>query len=550
MGKNTVVTRRDFLKSSGIVALSLSIGLRATETLAADAPARGGSLIWGVETEPTTLNPHLNGQAKAKLVLRNAYECLLARSPDGGYVPWLAKDYAVSEDGRTYTFNLRDDVSFSDGEKFDAAAVVTNFLKLKEPIYSGSISAGHVSHISEAVARDAHTVVLTLKDVYAPFLDGATSIEIISPKSFSSPHLKAGGPEIAGTGPFILDRYVKGQEIRFVRNAVYNWAPGNAGHQGPAYLDEVIYRFLPESAVRTGALSSGQVHVIEGISGNDAALFRDNPDFTYQSALNTGTPYTLYLNVTNAPTSDVKIRKAFLAAIDVERIIQSVYRGERKRAWGVLTPADTDFYDKSIEGRYGFDIDLANRLLDEAGWTSRDGDGFRTKDGKRLTIEIVQSQATLRDQRDVLLEAVQAQARQNAGIDIVLRYVDAGTYSNRQSDGQYGIIPNSTTTQENGLTLYFHYLPRAKGGSINYSRTEAADISAWLAEAASTLDAKRRFEIYSKLQHFALLDQALGLPLYVPDDQIAATVAVQGAGFRPFKRLPENAYDIWLQQQS
>lgn len=324
---------------------------------------------------------------------------------------------------------------------------------------------------------------------------------------------------------------------------------GQCRSPGAAYLDEVVYRFLPESAVRTGALSSGQVHVIEGISGNDAALFRDNPDFTYQSALNTGTPYTLYLNVTNVPTSEVKIRKAFLASIDVERIIQSVYRGERKRAWGVLTPADTDFYDESVEGSYGFDIDLSNRLLDEAGWTSRDGDGIRTKDGKRLTIEIVQSQATLRDQRDVLLVAVQAQARQNSGIDVVLRYVDAGTYANRQNDGQYGIIPNSTTTQENGITLSLFSLSAAReGGSINYSRTVAPEISAWLAEAASMLDVKKRFRIYSALQRFALREQALGLPLYVPEDQIAATAAVKGVGFRPFKRLPENAYDIWLEQ--
>ncbi|NTJ36320.1 ABC transporter substrate-binding protein [Agrobacterium rhizogenes] len=545
-----VVTRRDFLAGSGMAALSLAVGLRAAQAQTSDTVARGGSLIWGVETEPTTLNPHLNGQAKAKLILRNAYESLLARSPDGGYVPWLARSYAVSPDGKTYTFHLRDDVTFSDGEKLDAAAVALNFTRLKEPTYSGSISAGHVSHVSEAVAVDPYTVALKLKDVYSPFLDGASSIEILSPRSFSSSQLKAGGPEIAGTGPFILDRYVKGQEIRFLRNSKYNWAPANAGHQGPAYLDEVVYRFLPESAVRTGALASGQVHVIEGISGNDAALFRNDPDFTYQSALNTGTPYTLYLNTQIGPTVDVKVRKAVLAAVDVERIVQSVYRGERKRAWGILTPADTDFYDGSIERSYGFDAKLANELLDEAGWTTKDAEGFRTRDGKRLTIEIIQSQATLRDQRDILLEAIQAQARQNAGIDLAVRYVDAGTYANRQKDGQYGIIPNSTTTQENGVTLYFHYLPRDKGGSINYSRTTAPDISAWLSEAASTLDAQKRFDIYAKLQRFALLEQALGLPLYVPDDQIAAAVQVTGVGFRPFKRLPENAYDIWLDQQS
>lgn len=542
-----MVTRRKFLAGAGVTVFSIAVGINIAPADAEDAPVSGGTLTWGVETEPNTLNPHLNGQAKAKLILRNAYESLLARSPDGGYVPWLAREYRISEDGKTYTFTLRDDVTFSDGEKFDAAAVALNFTKLKEPTYSGSISAGHVSHVTEAIAVDPVTLVLKLDRVYAPFLDGAAGIEIISPKAFQSSQLKAGGPEIAGTGPLVLDRYVKGQEIRFVKNPAYNWAPANAAHQGPAYLDEVVYRFLPEASVRIGAVTSGQVDAIEGISGNDAQLFKDDPEFTYQTAINTGTPYTLYLNINREPTSDPDVRKAFLASIDVERIIQSVYRGERRRAWGILTPADTDFYDKSIEGRYGFDPDRANRLLDEAGWKERDAEGFRTKDGKRLTIEVVQSQATLRDQRDILLQAVQAQARQNAGIDIALQYVDSGTYSSRQKDGQYGIIPNSTTTQENGVTIYFHYLPRDKGGSINYSRTEAPEVSAWLEAGASTLDPKKRFEIYAELQRFALLEQAYGLPLYVPDDQIVAAARVKGIGFRPFKRLPENAYDIWLQ---
>ncbi len=541
-----MATRRTFL--GGIAStLLFAAGKRAAKAQSGTTPVQGGSLTWGVETEPNTLNPHLNGQAKAKLILRNAYESLLGRTPDGGYVPWLAKGVDISEDGRTYSFTLRDDVTFTDGEKLTAAAVALNFTKLKEPAYSGSISAGHVAHIAEAVAIDARRLVLRLDRVYAPFLDGIAALEILSPKSFASPQLKSGGPDIAGTGPFIIERYVKGQEIRFVRNPDYNWAPANAGHRGPAYLDRVTYRFLPESAVRTGALTSGQVDLIEGISGNDAGLFRDNPDFAYQRSLNTGTPYTLYLNSAGGPTTDLRVRQAFLAAIDVDRVVKSVYRGERQRAWGILTPADTDFYDRSIEGAYGFDPRRANTLLDEAGWTTRDAQGFRTKDGKRLTIDVVQAQATVRDQRDILLQAIQAQARQNAGIDLALQYVDSGTYATRQNDGQYGIVPNSTTTQENGLTIYFHYLPRARGGSINYSRTEAPEISVWLDEAAATLDARKRFEIYARLQRFALLDQAYGLPLYVPEDQIAASSRVRGAGFRPFKQLPENAYDIWLQ---
>ncbi|HEX8048323.1 ABC transporter substrate-binding protein [Rhizobium sp.] len=541
------VTRRGFIGTVGVVALTAAIGPRAVSAGSKAVPVKGGSLVYGVETEPNTLNPHLNGQAKAKLVLRNVYESLLARTADGGYVPWLASAYEISDDGKTYTFKLRDDITFSDGETFDAAAVVLNFTKLKEPLYSGSISAGYLSYVVEAKASDQHIVVLKLDRVYAPFLDGVASIDILSPRAFASTQIKSGGPEIAGTGPFILDRYVRGQEIHFVRNPDYKWAPASAGHQGPAYLDGVTYRFLSESSVRTGALISGQVDVIEGISGNDAALFKDNSDFTYQSALNPGTPYTLYLNTTYGPTRDVRVRKAVIAATDVGQIVDSVYRRERTRAWGVLTPADKDFYDASIEGSYGFDPKRANQLLDEAGWTARDADGFRTKDGARLAIEIVQAQVTLRDQRDVLLQALQAQVRQSAGIELILNNVDSGTYSERQKSGKYGAIPNSTTNQGNAVTIYFHYLPPAQGGSINYSRTEAPEVLAWLDKAASTLDAKERFATYADLQRFAIVEQAYGLPLYVPEDQIAASTRVRGVGFRPFKQLPENAYDIWLE---
>ncbi|OCJ63222.1 peptide ABC transporter [Agrobacterium tumefaciens] len=534
--------RRQFvLAGTALLAISAFPALSLADE---GKPVSGGSLTWGVETEPATLNPQLNGQDKTKLLLRNAYESLLARTADGGYVPWLATSYSISEDGKTYTFRLRDDVSFTDGQKFDAKAVIANFEKLKDPAYSASVSAGPVSRIAELKAVDDHTVSFTLKDIYAPFLDYVAGLEILSPAAFSSSQIKSGGPDVAGTGPFILKRYVKGQEIQFEKNPAYNWAPKTAKHQGAAYLDQITYRFLPESSVRTGALTSGQLDVIEGISGNDAALFKDNPDFTYQTALNTGTPYSLFLNVTWGPTQDVKVRKALLASLDIDKILKAVYRGERTRAWGITSPIDPQFYDKSIEKTYGADAGVANKLLDEAGWSEKDADGFRIKDGKRLTIDVVQAQATVRDQRDVLLQALQAQARQVAGIDLAINYVDAGTYTDRRKTGQFGSIANSNTPTD-AIDIEYHYLPLQKGGTINYSRAEAPELAQWLNEAASTLDQKKRFEIYAKLQRFAILDQAYAIPLYEPEDQVAAASYVKGITFRPFKQLPENAYDLW-----
>lgn len=533
------MTFKKHIIASALLALSTAV------SFAQDAPKKGGSLSWGVETEAATLNPHRNGQDKTKLYLRNSFETLLARNADGSYVPWLAGDYKVSDDGLTYTYKIKDNIKFTDGELLNAAAVVTNFENVRKPEYASSIASGPASHIAEIRAVNDHTVEIKLKAIYAPFLDFASGLEILSPKAFKSEQLNSGGTEIAGTGPFILKEYIKGQQLHFIRNENYNLPPANAQNQGSAYLDEVTYRFLPESSVRTGALSSGQVDLIEGISGNDAGIFKDDNAYTYQNALNTGTPYSLFLNVDYGPTQDEFVRKALIAAVDIDAVLQSVYRGQRTRAWGITSPIDTQFYDASIENSYGFNVAEANRLLDEAAWTKRDAEGFRLKNGEKLTIEVVQAQATVRDQRDVLLQAIQAQAKQNAGIDLAIVYVDAGTYTERRNTGKFGSIANSNTPT-GAIDIEYHYLPVKEGGSINYSRASASELKKWLIEASSTLDEKKRFELYSRLQKFAIAEKAFAFPLYEPEDQIAAAANVKGVTFRPFKQLPENALSIWL----
>lgn len=526
-------------------ALALLVISSGQVLYAAEQPQSGGHLTWGVESEPNTLNPQLNGQSKVELILRVAYESLLARKPDGSYIPWLATGYSVSPDGKTYTFTLRDDVTFSNGEKFNANAVAENFRHAKEPAYcAGASVCALAAHIADVTTSDDNTVSITLKQPYSPFLSFASGLKLISPSSWASPQLKSGGTDLAGTGPFVLQRYEKGQQIEFVRNPHYKWASANAAHQGPAYLESVTYRFLPESSVRTGALLSGQVDVIEGISGNDAGEFKDNPDYSYQHALNTGTPYSLFLNVKYGPTQELKVRQALLQGLDVSPILQSIYRGERTRTWGITSPIDP-LYDDSLNGKYGNNPDLANRLLDEAGWTTRTSDGIRSKDGQPLSIEIIQAQATVRDQRDVLLQALQAQARQRLGVDLKIRYVDAGTYTEVRNTGKFGSIANSNTDTD-GIDIENHYLPINGGGAINYSRTDAPEIIPLLQGASQTLDNATRKKFYGQLQEFAVLQQALAIPLYEPEDQIAAASYVHGVGFRPFKQMPENAYDVWL----
>ncbi|MFT4198491.1 MAG: ABC transporter substrate-binding protein [Pseudoxanthomonas sp.] len=529
--------------------LALACGCSRTASAPQDPasakPVAGGSLSWGVESEPATLNPQLNTQAKVYLLLRNTYEGLLARSADGGFVPWLASAWEVSDDGLDYTFHLRPDVKFSDGSALDAATVARNFQALEDPAYTAGTPYPVFARLIERIETpDPHTLRLTIAHPYASFLGFAANLPLLAASAFDKPDLKAGGPDIAGTGPFVLKRYQPGQQVEFERNPDYRWAPANAGHQGPAYLDRVVYRFLPESSVRIGALLSGQVDVIEGVPGQDAAALQANPDFGYQRALNTGTPYTLYFNVERAPTDDARVRQALVEGLDIDTLVQSIYRGQRTRAWGITSPVDP-LYDAGIEHGYGNHPEQANALLDQAGWSARDAQGLRVRDGNRLSIELLDSTVLLRDQRDVLLLAIQAQARQRLGIDIHFQQLDRGSYFQHVLSGDYGVLANSSVDVD-GRAIEIHYLPPDVGGFLNLNRVQAPPLRQALLAAAASRDPAERKRLYGQVQQFALRQDYLALPLYVPEDQIVARRQVHGLGFRAFYQIPENAYDVWI----
>jgi peptide/nickel transport system substrate-binding protein len=525
--------------SLALLAGCSSSGGTATD---AGAPVSGGSLTWAVETEPITLNPHQYAQAKARLLVWNNFESLLTHDDKGGYVPWLATGYEVSPDGKTYTVKLRTGVTFSDGTAFDAAAVKANVDQLLSAGYAPAVAAVQLKNLKNVEVVDASTLKYHLKQPDVLILDFLSSPQgaIVSPKSLkAAKNLKAGGPELAGTGPFILDRYTPGQELHYVKNPNYNWAPANAGHTGPAYLDEVTYRFLKESSVRVGALTSGQVQVIEGVPATDQAQITANPSLVLSKGLNSGSAYSYYFNASHAPFDDVRVRQAFRDALDVDTVLQGVYRGTATRAWSVISPT-SPLYDSSLEKTYGNDAAKANAELDAAGWATRDAQGFRTKDGKRLSARLIQSAPFVRDRRDILAQAVQAAVKQSAGIDLQVSVVDQGTATKAIEDNQYEIFDNSRADTDAGAAL--NLLLRSDG-AINRTGVKDPQLDALLDKGVAGSD---RAPIYRQLQQRVVGEQALIQPLYAPADQIAASKSVGGLGFEPTAGVPNDAYNVWL----
>jgi peptide/nickel transport system substrate-binding protein len=517
----------------------------APATDAAGQPRSGGTLTWAVETEPITLNPHQYAQAKARLLVWNAFESLLTYDEQGKLVPWLATGWQAAPNGRSYTFTLRDKVSFSDGSPFDATAVKANIDKLREPGYAPTVAAVQLRNLDAVDVLDPRTVRFTLTRPDVLLLDFLASPQgaQVSPKSLrEAKNLKAGGTDLAGTGPFILDRYVPGQELHFKRNPVYDWAPPTARHSGPAHLDGVTYRFLKESAVRIGALTSRQVQLVEGVPGTDQPQITANTKLRLTRQLNSGSAYSYYFNTSHAPFDDLRVRQAFREAVNVDTVLTSVYRDTATRAWSVISPS-SPLYDKRLEGSYGGDTAKANALLDQAGWTKRDANGYRTKEGKRLTVRLVQSAPFVRDRRDVLAQAIQAAVKQNAGIDLKISLVDQGTAQQAFDTNQYDVFDNSRADTDAGAAL--NLLLHSKGG-INRARVDDPRVDQLLDTGQATADPTRRAAIYADLQQRVVGDQALLLPLYAPADQIAASTAVGGVRFEPTAGVPASAYDLWI----
>ncbi|MER5425913.1 ABC transporter substrate-binding protein [Streptosporangium roseum] len=530
------------LTLAGVLALT-ACGAETEAPAAAAGGGGGGSLVWAVETQPITFNPHLWGQNKARLLVRNQFDALIARGRNGEFLPWLATSWEVSKDGLTYTFQLRDDVTFHDGEKFDAASVKANLDQFVAPGYNPAVAAIQLRNFGKAEVAGTHTLKITLKAPDGLFLDFLSSPYAgqVSPKSLkNAKDLKAGGTDLVGTGPFILDRFTPGQEVHYKRNPAYNWPPAGSAHQGPAHLSEVTYRFLPEAAVRVGALTSGQVQVIEGVPATEIGLIKGDPQLKLETNLNSGSAFSYYFNQSHAPFDDKRVREAFRDAVDVDAVLNSVYQGTAKRAWSIVGQGSPQFYDASLEKTFGNNPQRANKLLDDAGWDKRDSEGFRVKDGKRLIVRAVNSAPFVRDRRDVLAQAIQAAVKQSAGIDFQVKLVDQGTAQKAYDDNQFDVFENSRGDTDAGAALNL-ILP--KGAAINRTHFESAELDKLLAEASASSDVAERKELYAKVQKL-VADEALLLPLYVPADQIAHSANVTGITFEPVSGTPNSAYDI------
>ncbi|MFE2045077.1 ABC transporter substrate-binding protein [Streptomyces sp. NPDC059477] len=512
-----------------------------------DTPVQGGTLTTAVDTEPVSWDVHASTQDVTAEIQRQVVDSLVAQDADGEFHPWLATTWEVADDYKSYTFELRTDVTFSDGTAFDAAAVKANFDHIVADSTKSLYAVSLLGPYTGTEIVDTHTAKVTFSQPFAPFLQAASTpyLGFYSPETLKTDAAKlaSGGPTNVGSGPFLFTSYTKGQSAVLTRNPDYDWAPETATHTGPAHLDKLEFRFLPTASVRSGALTSGQVDVAKAVPPQNVAAVEANSALSLLSRAAPGGNYNLWLNGSLAPFDDQRVREAVQRGINIDQNVETVTFGQYPRAWSPISPT-TPNYDKTLEGSWPYDAKLAGQLLDEAGWTARDADGYRTKDGERLTIEwpVLSIQAT-REGRDVLGQAAQEDLKK-IGIEVQRPSLDLGTYNTQVYGGKAHIVDMSWPRfSPDVLWLFLNSGSAPAEGGINATFVKDDQLDAWTDEGRATLDEKVHADVYPKVQQRAI-DLALVVPMYSQVSQVGTSTAVKGLTFSASNWL--TYYDAWL----
>ena len=316
----------------------------------------GGDLRAALTGEPDVLDPATSSIYTGAQVYEGIFSKLVDMDADGNFVPDLATDWEQNDE-TTWTFNLVDDATFHNGEKFTADDVVYTFERILDPA-TASAYAGLYDQIDSVEAVDPTTVVFTLKGPFGPFLTNlAANGQIVNQKAIES-----GDParEPVGTGPFEFVEWVQGDHITLEKNADYF-------KDGKPHLDSVTFRFLANDQSRIDALSAGEIDWADAIPLQQVPTLSEDPRFTYVTSDTAGIPDFLAMNTTVAPFDDPRVRQAFALAVDRSQVKDVAYLGTGEEGL-IEVPTGSTWYDDSNVFAAERDVDEAKRLLAEAGY--------------------------------------------------------------------------------------------------------------------------------------------------------------------------------------
>lgn len=493
-----------------LIASALSLGLIQALPLPAQAQTSvaDGTLTWGYLARPRSLDPNIWSGGSDLGVMRQMYDTLIWSPVPGVFEPGLATSWEMSDDGLVYSFKLRDDVTFHDGTPFNAEAVKSTFDRIKDPA-SKSLNLGAIGPFESAEVIDEYTVAITLSRPWGAFLTNV-----------SEPHLSAVSPtavaelgegvaqQPVGTGPYMFDRWV-GNDLHLVRNPDYNWGPSFVGHEGPAKVERVVVKEVPEASTRVNALRSREVDIIHFPVLSQVQQLEQAGFQVYRLA-QPGFAWSLPVNVEKAPTDDLRVRRAMLHAINNEAIVRAVLFDQVEPAYGPLT-AVTFGYDPQIKSSWSYDPERAAGLLDEAGWILPSGGTVRERNGEPLRISMAMFESSVNKSVTELAQAM----LQQAGFDAELTVANYPAFATQVANNDYNLAQMrwSAVDPDQVIPTMFSSQQIEGGGQFNRTRIADPELDDLIARAGAATDPEVRAQLYSQVQ-FRAMEEVWILPIY------------------------------------
>ncbi|OLF06932.1 hypothetical protein BLA60_29145 [Actinophytocola xinjiangensis] len=471
-------------------------GAAGGEDTESGSPVRGGVLKYRAAGGGKSFDPATTTGYGLAVPVRGLVDSLVFNEQDGSFAPWLATDWEVNENATRYTFTLRQDVTFSNGEKLDAAAVKLSYQALRDGGAKYAVANQWIGALTSITTPDEHTVVFDLAKPNSSFLQAASStvLGIVAPRTSALPfEQRQEGLGIIGSGPFVAQESRGEEGYTLVRREDYAWAPEPARNQGPAYLDRIEVHNIQDNSIAAAELRSGGLDLLHNTEPADKTEFAANPDITIRREPLPGSALGFAANVEFPGLDDPDVRRALSLAIDRDAVIAraSAIDIPPKGAYTASNPYFTDQSDKIRT-----DVDEATRLLDEAGWAPG-SDGVRARDGERLSFELVYSPSTISHEPNIAV--VQSQWK-DIGVELRFGSLTQAELNQRLQSGDYAFSWGSGTRPDADVL-------RSTYGGIN------PELDTVFEQILAEPDIAGRRALAARASEI-ILDEAYYLPLY------------------------------------
>lgn len=501
------------------IVLALLLGVTACGNVTQHASEAEDDIVTYLEPNFfKTLYPPSAGFYANGGVLNQVTDRLLYQDPETLELsPWIAtKLPEVNEDATEYTFDIRTDVTYSDGSPLTAENVVKNFDLYGKGDKSRKLtSSEQITNYDHGEVVDEDTVRFFFSEPAPGFAQATSSFNagLLSDATLdkdTTGFAPGKATEIIGSGPFVIEDEQMNSSLTMKAREDYDWAPAESEHQGRAYIDGIKYVLAAEESVRTGGLVSGQGDIARQIEAPVEKHLQEQ-GLTISSHSTNGVTNQLAFRFRDPRLSDIRVRQAIIAGIDRDEILETLFSDSYPKANSVLSSSALGYQDMSQY--YVYDPDKAQRLLDEAGWV-RGEDGIRSKDGQRLTLNINEALPQPRS-REVITKVQEQLAR--IGIEITLNPGDQAAQDADSKDINKVQIRHTMVGRADYDVLKSHLHSDNRDSLLNLDEETGElgdpELEKLLEQIASSPREEDRAEASAKAQRM-MAEKAYALPLF------------------------------------